>query len=320
MGDFARFVGPPYMFRIKNAQGEVVYRTDIHSRWQIGRGRQESRARTAGTATRTRSTARVSCSVVIDQDVVREEFEPTTSPPATDRRRRLLGDRVHARPARARPASKTWSSTSCTSARSASRAPGTGTLADAMRPARLPGRPRRQRGRAAADLRVLRQPELGLRRHAPLRHRVERRRPRQVQALRPGVPPPRHRGHPGRRLQPLRPRTPSGPSGSTTRPLPEENIYYWYEGRSSDYRDPDGGYLNNGSTGCTPRFWEEPVRQLFISSAAEFVEEFHVDGLRVDLTQAIHRDNCAATPTAGASAAPTSSARSSCASGAARCG
>jgi hypothetical protein len=33
------------------------------------------------------------------------------------------------------------------------------------------------------------------------------------------------------------------------------------------------------------------VRQLFISSAAELVEEFHVDGLRVDLTQAMHRDN-----------------------------
>jgi 1,4-alpha-glucan branching enzyme len=49
--------------------------------------------------------------------------------------------------------------------------------------------------------------------------------------------------------------------------------------------------LNNGSTGWTPRFWEEQVRQLFISSAAEFVEEFHIDGLRVDLTQAIHRDN-----------------------------
>lgn len=33
------------------------------------------------------------------------------------------------------------------------------------------------------------------------------------------------------------------------------------------------------------------MRQLFISSAAELVEEFHVDGLRVDLTQAMHRDN-----------------------------
>ena len=33
------------------------------------------------------------------------------------------------------------------------------------------------------------------------------------------------------------------------------------------------------------------MRHLFVSSAAAFVEEFHIDGLRVDLTQAIHRDN-----------------------------
>jgi 1,4-alpha-glucan branching enzyme len=72
---------------------------------------------------------------------------------------------------------------------------------------------------------------------------------------------------------------------------PEQNIYYWYEGQSGDYPSPDGGYLDNGSTGPTPRFWEEMVRQLFVSSAAAFVEEFHVDGLRVDLTQAMHRDN-----------------------------
>lgn len=55
--------------------------------------------------------------------------------------------------------------------------------------------------------------------------------------------------------------------------LPEENIYYWYEGKSSDYAKPDDGYLNNGSSGWKPRFWEEQVGQLFISSAAEFVEE-----------------------------------------------
>ena len=72
-------------------------------------------------------------------------------------------------------------------------------------------------------------------------------------------------------------------------------------GQASDYPHPDGGYLDNGSSGFAPRFWEEMVRQLFVSSAAAFVEEFHVDGLRVDLTQAIHRDN-ACTPTAAASA------------------
>jgi 1,4-alpha-glucan branching enzyme len=72
---------------------------------------------------------------------------------------------------------------------------------------------------------------------------------------------------------------------------PEQNIYYWYEGTPSDYSFPEGGYVDNGSTGYAPRYGEEVVRHLFVSSAAAFVEEFHIDGLRVDLTQAIHRDN-----------------------------
>jgi len=72
---------------------------------------------------------------------------------------------------------------------------------------------------------------------------------------------------------------------------PEQNIYYWYEGLPSDYSKPDGGYVNNGSSGYTPRFWEEVVRHLFVSSAGALVENFHIDGFRVDLTQAIHRDN-----------------------------
>ncbi len=72
---------------------------------------------------------------------------------------------------------------------------------------------------------------------------------------------------------------------------PESNAYYWYEGRSGSYRSPDGGYLDNGSSGWAPRTREEAVRQLFVSSAAFLVEEMHVDGLRVDLTQAMHRDN-----------------------------
>jgi len=72
---------------------------------------------------------------------------------------------------------------------------------------------------------------------------------------------------------------------------PEDNSFYWYEGKSADYSKPDGGYVDNGSTGYAPRFWEEKVRHLFVSSAAAFIEDCHVDGLRVDLTQAIHRDN-----------------------------
>jgi 1,4-alpha-glucan branching enzyme len=82
----------------------------------------------------------------------------------------------------------------------------------------------------------------------------------------------------------------------------ERNIYYWYEGRPSDYpayeevarRDPQrtspghGGYIDNLSTGYAPRYWEEMVRKLFISSAAQLVSEFHIDGFRVDQTTSIH--------------------------------
>lgn len=72
---------------------------------------------------------------------------------------------------------------------------------------------------------------------------------------------------------------------------PERNLYYWYEGRASDYADPSGGYLDNWSTGFAPRFWEEMVRKLFISSAAALVEEFHIDGFRVDQTTSMHLYN-----------------------------
>ena len=49
-----------------------------------------------------------------------------------------------------------------------------------------------------------------------------------------------------------------------------------------------GGYLDNMSTGYAPRFWEETVRKMFISSAAALVTEFHIDGFRVDQTTSIH--------------------------------
>jgi 1,4-alpha-glucan branching enzyme len=47
-GKFSDVVGLPYMFRVKNAQDEVVYRTDLHSRWQTGRGWMNPK-RTTGT-------------------------------------------------------------------------------------------------------------------------------------------------------------------------------------------------------------------------------------------------------------------------------
>ncbi len=73
--------------------------------------------------------------------------------------------------------------------------------------------------------------------------------------------------------------------------VPEENCYYWYEGRAEDYPEfPDGsgGYIDNMSTGYAPRFHEEMVRKLFISSAAMLMREFHIDGFRADQTSSLH--------------------------------
>jgi len=73
---------------------------------------------------------------------------------------------------------------------------------------------------------------------------------------------------------------------------PQDNIWYWYQGLPTDYPgNPAGGYLNNGSSGYTPRFSEENVRQMFTSSAAALLDDYHLDGLRVDLTDAIHQNN-----------------------------
>jgi len=85
----------------------------------------------------------------------------------------------------------------------------------------------------------------------------------------------------------------------------EKNSYYWYEGHASDYpafdqavraaghpdRVGQGGYSDNMSTGFAPRYYEETVRKLFTSSAAALVEEFHVDGFRADQTTSIHQYN-----------------------------
>ena len=73
---------------------------------------------------------------------------------------------------------------------------------------------------------------------------------------------------------------------------PERNIYYWYEGRASDYPNANppgsGGYIDNLSTGYAPRFRDVNVRKMFISSAVALALEFHVDGFRVDQTTSIH--------------------------------
>jgi 1,4-alpha-glucan branching enzyme len=73
---------------------------------------------------------------------------------------------------------------------------------------------------------------------------------------------------------------------------PQHNVWNWYQGQPSDYPgDISGGYLDNLSTGFAPRWSEEMVRHMFTSSAAALFDDFHIDGIRVDLTDAIHQDN-----------------------------
>jgi 1,4-alpha-glucan branching enzyme len=70
---------------------------------------------------------------------------------------------------------------------------------------------------------------------------------------------------------------------------PTRNIYFWYEGKPSDYPQPDGGYIDNMSTGYAPNFADEMVRQLFISSAVWLAATCHIDGFRLDQTSSIHQ-------------------------------
>lgn len=69
------------------------------------------------------------------------------------------------------------------------------------------------------------------------------------------------------------------------------NSYYWYEGNEDQYPDSSGGYVDNLSSGYAPRYHDPQVGALFVSSAVMLVEEFHIDGLRVDQTTSMHLYN-----------------------------
>jgi 1,4-alpha-glucan branching enzyme len=287
-GAFSQYVGLPYMFRITNTQGKTVYRTDIHSRWQIGRGNQNpGGGHWAGDPDSLDGT--VSCSVVIDQDVVRKEFEPTTDPPALiDDDAFWASEFTRGKPVPTRIEDLVVYELHVGSLGFGSAGPGT--LADAIGLldylAAL--------GVTAVELLPLSEfsGNLGWG-YGDSHHFV-------IESSAGGRDKYKHfvRACHRRGIAVIQDVCYNHYDNNAARAeweydstLPEQNIYYWYEGKSSDYPHPDGGYLNNGSSGFTPRFWEAQVRQMFISSAAQFVEEFHVDGLRVDLTQALHRDN-----------------------------
>jgi 1,4-alpha-glucan branching enzyme len=286
-GSFGAFMGTPYMYKIRNAQGDTVYRTDIFSRSQIGK-RDIDPAKSTWPRTPETLDGTVSCSIVIDPDVVRRSFAsaPRGQPP----------DLI--------PAEEFWAGEFTTALPVPNRLEdliiyelhvgslgvgkvGLGDLTDAVQfldHLVLLG---------ANAVELLPMAEFsgsvawgyGDTHHLCIessaggrdkyRHFVRECHRRGIAVIQDVVY--NHYDAKAERAQ--------WQYDSTA---PEDNIYYWYE------RDPasgDSGYLDNGSSGSTPRFCEEVVRQQFISSAAFLVEEMHVDGLRVDLTQAMHRDN-----------------------------
>jgi 1,4-alpha-glucan branching enzyme len=289
-GSFDKFKSLPYMYRIVNAQGRTVHRSDIFSRGQIGRGAiNPLQATWPGTAATLDGT--VSCSMVIDPDVVRRGFEstpPGEEPDLISQEEFWATEFTLGLPVPTRVEDLVIYELHVGSLGFGKTGPGD--LSDAL---------------ALLDHLV----DLGINTvelmpmaefsgnvgwgygdshhfcvessaggRDKYRHFVRECHRRGIAVIQDVVY--NHYDNEAERAQ--------WQYDSTA---PEENIYYWYEGRSSDYRFADGGYLDNGSSGFTPRFWEEIVRQQFISSAAFLIEEMHVDGLRVDLTQAIHRDN-----------------------------
>ena len=289
-GNFESFKSLPYLYRIENAQGQTVYRTDIFSRSQMGRGdKNPAKSDWPGTVETLDGT--VSCSVVIDPDVVRRDFQSTSPGRQPD----LISSEDF------------WASEFTSGLPLPTRLEDLviyelhvgslgfgkdeiGNLSDALsfldHLVDL--------GVNAVELLPLAEFNgnagwgYGNSHHFCIessaggrdkyRHFVRDCHRRGIAVIQDVVY--NHYSPEVERAE---------WQYDSTRP--EENIYYWYEGLTSNYSFPEGGYLDNGSTGFTPRFWEEKVRQQFISGASFLIEEMHVDGLRVDLTQAIHRDN-----------------------------
>jgi 1,4-alpha-glucan branching enzyme len=81
--DFAAFEGVPYMYRIKNAQGDTVYRTDIFSRNQIGRGSIDPEGQHFKGTPATLDGSK-SCSLVQSVDTVARDFDDPAGPRIAD--------------------------------------------------------------------------------------------------------------------------------------------------------------------------------------------------------------------------------------------
>jgi len=283
---FSDFVSAPYMYRIKNEQGELRYRTDLHSRAQIGTGGEDPGGKPF-TGNPSQLNGVVSCSIVVDTDRVQASLEPNNQQEISDEE--FWRDEFnHATPFPHRIDDMVIYELHVGSLGFGQDRPGNLDDAIALLDYLV------DLGVNAVELLPIAETHgfntwgYGNSHHFAIestaggrgkfRHFVRACHQRGIAVIVDVVY--NHYVPNGERAQ-----------WNYDSTLDENNIYYWYEGKPSDYEHPDGGYLDNLSTGYAPRFHEEMVRKLFISSAAALVMDFHVDGFRVDQTTSIHAYN-----------------------------
>jgi 1,4-alpha-glucan branching enzyme len=299
LADFARWDHQVYMFRIRKDDGSVAYRTDLYSRCQIGSGRKKPENPRGGEApwnhTRQDLDGSKSCSVVIDPERVSNGLDDDDFPPAQSLDE---ADFWASEYDRRRPVPKRLDELVIYEMhvgglgfgkRDAAGNPLPGSFRDAI--ALLDQLV--ELGINAIELMPMSEAEgwswgYGTSHYFAIeysgggphqfKHFVRECHRRGIAVLLDVVY--NHFIHDAERAQWM--------YDSNTH---SKNLYYWYQGKETDWPRPEGGYLSNGSSGATPNFRSEMVRKLFISSAAMLLSEFHVDGFRVDLTQSFHRDN-----------------------------
>jgi 1,4-alpha-glucan branching enzyme len=292
LSDFCAFDHAPYMFRIHKTNGATAYRTDIFSRCQIGAGSFDPGGAPYN-ATIAGLDGRVSCSVVIDPDTVTSKLKPVEWP--TDKALLIPADEFWAGEFDPeRPLPKRLEDLVIYELHVASLGFGKSTPGDFADATDLLDSYLIPLGVNAVELMPVADSSgnnewgygnthyfavefrTGGRDH--LKHFVRACHQRGIAVILDVV---------YNHFSPNRERS----EGHYDSDALNEDIYLWYEGTPDQYgAKPEGGYLDNGSTDRVPRYWEEYIRKMFVSSGATLVDEFHVDGFRVDLTQAMHAD------------------------------
>ena len=288
---FAEWVGVPYMFRIRKEGGAVAYRTDMYSRAQIGTGAANpAGARWDGTPEKLDGV--YSCSVIVDPDRVAAQpvlRSAATSAAAVTEDEFWADEFRHERPVHHRFEDLVIYELHVGSLGFGN--PGPGTFEDALALIDYVD----ELGANAIELLPIAEfgsnttwgygnshhfaIESSMGGRDLFKHFVRECHRRGIAVLVDVVY--NHFVHDAERAQ-----------WRYDSDADEHNIYYWYEGKAADYKKgASGGYVDNMSTGFAPRFSEEMVRRMFISAALTLVDEFHVDGLRVDQTTSSHSYN-----------------------------